>query len=218
YYINAPINLYGTTTIEGGTVIKYGTNPATQLLINGTLASTTSRYRPAILTCKDDDTVGWSIIGSSSVPSGNYATAALNFTAAGSVTLQNFRVSHAKTAMLLNPGVSGSFTDVQLGKCQNGILATNTSFHLYNELSYVVTPILTPTLRANLRTQATFPPVLVANAIISANSTYVPQVARDTNTLDLGYHYDPMDYAVGGLTVTNATLTVSPGTVVAVFG
>jgi hypothetical protein len=41
-----------------------------------------------------------------------------------------------------------------------------------------------------------------------------PQAQRDTDTLDLGYHYDPLDYAIDAC-VTNATITVLPGTALA---
>ncbi len=77
-----------------------------------------------------------------------------------------------------------------------------------------------PALLADLQTKTTYPPVVYASQTISTDLTLAPQAPRDTCLPgpDLGYHYDPIDYAIGGVIVTNATLTVSPGTVIATFG
>src|SRR6185295_13915182 len=40
---------------------------------------------------------------------------------------------------------------------------------------------------------------------------------RDTDTPDLGYHYDPIDYLTDLFTVTNATLTVTNGAAIAFY-
>lgn len=45
-----------------------------------------------------------------------------------------------------------------------------------------------------------------------------PQAGRNTSTLDLGYHYDPLDYEFGWVLVTNAAITVNAGTVIGTFG
>ncbi|HEU5122557.1 MAG TPA: Calx-beta domain-containing protein [Verrucomicrobiae bacterium] len=46
----------------------------------------------------------------------------------------------------------------------------------------------------------------------------VPQPGlRDTDGLDFGYHYDPVDYAFHGVTIRNAKITVQPGTVIGTF-
>ncbi len=72
YYISGPVNLYGTTTIEGGTVIKY-TNYSLPyepglLAVNGQLDCETAPYRPAIFTSFHDNSVGEIIAGSSGNP------------------------------------------------------------------------------------------------------------------------------------------------------
>ena len=75
------------------------------------------------------------------------------------------------------------------------------------------------TLLASLRTKTTHPPVVFTQAAISNNFIFSPQVPRDTNSNpDLGYHYDPIDYAVGGVSFNNAIVAVYPGTVIAAFG
>jgi hypothetical protein len=53
---------------------------------------------------------------------------------------------------------------------------------------------------------------------LNAPQTYSPQAQRDNDTLDLGYHYDPLDWCLGGVLVTNATVTINPGTAIAGFG
>ena len=70
------------------------------------------------------------------------------------------------------------------------------------------------TLLAALRQRTTYPPMLLTNDI-TVNTTLTPQAQRDTDAIDLGYHYLPTDWIVSGISVTNATLTVSGGAAVA---
>ncbi|MFZ0827852.1 MAG: immunoglobulin domain-containing protein [Verrucomicrobiia bacterium] len=73
-------------------------------------------------------------------------------------------------------------------------------------------------LLSALRQKTTHPPVVYPPTTISTNLTFSPQAQRDSNNCpDLGYHYDPIDYALGGVYVTNATVTVNPGTVIATY-
>ena len=79
------------------------------------------------------------------------------------------------------------------------------------------TATIDPTLLAALRQKTTYPPLPLTNQPISTNITLSPQVQRDTDTLDLGYHYDPIDYLVDSNFITNATLTVTNGAVIASY-
>jgi hypothetical protein len=73
-----------------------------------------------------------------------------------------------------------------------------------------------PSLLADLATKTTYPPTLYSNATISVATTYGPQVQRDTDTPDLGYHYDPLDYCFGGVTACS-NVTFTAGTAVGWF-
>ncbi len=68
YYIQTTIQLYGVTTIEGGAIIKFTGQPA-QLTLNGALVCLTGPANMAILTSKDDNSVGATISGSTGNPS-----------------------------------------------------------------------------------------------------------------------------------------------------
>ncbi|MGO9584880.1 MAG: hypothetical protein ACLP2Y_01550, partial [Limisphaerales bacterium] len=68
YYVNDSVNLDGTTTIEGGTVIKYGTNYTCAVNIFGNVNCETTPYRPAVLTSVNDSTVGEPVSSSSPSP------------------------------------------------------------------------------------------------------------------------------------------------------
>jgi multisubunit Na+/H+ antiporter MnhB subunit/Na+-transporting NADH:ubiquinone oxidoreductase subunit NqrE len=75
------------------------------------------------------------------------------------------------------------------------------------------------TLLAALQQKTTHPPIVYTPATVSTNLTFSPQIMRDANgSPDLGYHYDPIDYALSGVYVTNAAVTVLPGTVIATYG
>lgn len=71
-----------------------------------------------------------------------------------------------------------------------------------------------PVLLADLQTKTTYPPIDMVGLWFTSNYTFYPQAQRDTGTPDLGYHYDPLDYAVF-FDISNATLTILPGTAIA---
>jgi hypothetical protein len=98
YFITGNVNLYGTTTIEGGTVIKF-TNSSPSLIIYGPVNCGATSYLPAIFTAKDDNTVGQTITGSTGTASGYYAGYALDYEcSSNAAVLQHLRISFAHTA------------------------------------------------------------------------------------------------------------------------
>jgi hypothetical protein len=74
---------------------------------------------------------------------------------------------------------------------------------------------INPLLAKALSQMTTCPPVVVGGMIYT-NITYSPEVQRDTDIPDVGYHYDPIDVAVLNC-IQGATVTVLPGTTLATF-
>ncbi len=74
-------------------------------------------------------------------------------------------------------------------------------------------------LTARLRKTTTYPPLIIApsGSYYGVSQTWLPRAGRDTDAPDLGYHYDPLDYAISSIYLTNATITVKPGTAIGVF-
>ncbi|MFN3407796.1 MAG: hypothetical protein ACK45B_02270, partial [Limisphaerales bacterium] len=69
YYISGIVNLYGSTTLEGGAVLKF--NPATPSGLRqqgGAITTLTGPYRPVVFTSRDDNSVGETLPGSSGNP------------------------------------------------------------------------------------------------------------------------------------------------------
>jgi hypothetical protein len=79
------------------------------------------------------------------------------------------------------------------------------------------TAAVNPALRLELRGLTTYPPV-VLTASFTMDTTLFPQAGRDTDVLDRGYHYPPLDYYWSGLSLTNATLRLTNGAVVGLYG
>jgi hypothetical protein len=76
---------------------------------------------------------------------------------------------------------------------------------------------ISATLLASLRQKTTWSPLVFSNATLSADTNFGPVAARDTAVSpSLGYHYEPVDYAFGGVTA-NANVTFTPGTAVGWF-
>ncbi len=78
----------------------------------------------------------------------------------------------------------------------------------WSPLRNVGTTSINATLSSELRDRTTEAPQ-VRSDVVTSDTTFGPLVWRDRDTPDLGYHYDPIDYAVGYLTVTNATLNIT---------
>jgi hypothetical protein len=77
---------------------------------------------------------------------------------------------------------------------------------------------LSASLISDLGKRTTYPPLVIAATNLTTSQTYSPQAQRDTDTLDAGYHYDPLDWELGGVLVTNATITMNTGAAIGVFG
>ena len=74
-----------------------------------------------------------------------------------------------------------------------------------------------PDLRADLAQKTTWPPVVYDATDISSLGSLIPQAPRDTNSApDIGYHYDALDYLIGGCDL-ETNLFVTAGTAVGWF-
>jgi len=93
-------------------------------------------------------------------------------------------------------------------------LATNSPWH------NVGTTNLDPYLLSELATKTTYPPIVYSflSGNYSNSANLFPQAIRDAyGSPDLGYHYDPLDYLVGGLFITNGTIIFNTGTAVGIY-
>ncbi len=69
-----------------------------------------------------------------------------------------------------------------------------------------------------LRKKTTVPPLFLNNTI-SSTTVLSPTVTRDTDTPDVGYHYDPLDYVVSATTVSSGTaVSLTNGVVLGFYG
>jgi hypothetical protein len=99
YYISGSVDLYGTNTFEGGTVLKYTNGASINIATGCGINWLGAPYRPVILTAMDDNSVGDTISGSTGNPTNDYAAYALSFNSVGPFTLSNFRISYAANAI-----------------------------------------------------------------------------------------------------------------------
>ncbi len=72
-------------------------------------------------------------------------------------------------------------------------------------------------LLTQLRTKTTWPPLVFDNYTFSVDGALEPQAFRDTGSPDLGYHYDPLDYVLGNVRISGATLTLTNGVAVGFY-
>ena len=75
---------------------------------------------------------------------------------------------------------------------------------------------LSATLLTDLKKLTTYPPVVITG-VVAIDLTLLPQAQRDTDVPDRGYHYPPLDYALGNAGISNATLIATGGVALATF-
>ncbi len=300
YLISGGLNIWGTTTFEGGTVLKYATTNDVVMQLWGATVWKTDPYRPAIFTSQNDQTVGLDFTAADSPMKyfGALACTAIYH------EFQHLRISHAKYG--LHTSTRMKLRDAQFTECDKALYTefgaadidnvlfynsgrvfagskyTNSVRHvtinqcaqlsedwantnysrvwLTNSLLVNVTNLgsvslttnftvtttsnifqtvgagahyladpspyrdagttnLPATLAARLRKTTTYPPLIIApvGGYYGVSQTLTPRSGLDTDTPDLGYHYNPIDYAFSFIYLTNATITVEPGTAIAVF-
>jgi hypothetical protein len=93
------------------------------------------------------------------------------------------------------------------------------SYYLTNNSPYrgAGTANIDQTLLSELQQKTTWPPVVYDATNISSLGMLGLAVPRDTNSFtDIGYHYDPIDYAFGGCDLYG-NLTITDGTAIAWF-
>ena len=97
YYIDSAVELYGTTTLRGGSVIKFDSSTNSSLVVKGALVCDTEPYYPAILTSVDDDSQGiWIYWLSTGDPqTATNGTAYLDLDAATNNVISNLRICYA---------------------------------------------------------------------------------------------------------------------------
>jgi hypothetical protein len=301
YFVSGRLDLYGTTTIEGGTVIKYANTNNASFIIHGPVNCATSPYRMAVLTAKDDDSVGEIITGSTGAPSGTYGWCRIWVDYTYSYTdLHDLRFVYGGSTVLFNY-THGALRHCQFVKCRNPVQAVGMNLTMQNVLLHQVadwaliadagniaaehltldevaavfiptrggtlgmtnsllssitnngyafsashnatnsggspyttvlagshyltnntyrnagTTNISPGLLAQLGALTTYPPLVLTNGF-STSTVLSPQAQRDTDLPDLGYHYYPLDYCWSGLGLTNATLNLTNGVAVGIYG
>jgi len=77
---------------------------------------------------------------------------------------------------------------------------------------------ISPGLLSDLSAKTTYPPIVTTFQVITNDWTLFPQAQRDNDAIDLGFHYDPIDFAFQQVVIRNATFSVLPGTVVCAGG
>jgi hypothetical protein len=199
YYISGTVILTGTTTIEGGTVVKFAPTNSPTIQVNGPVNCLTGPYRVATFTARDDTSIG-EAIGSAAL-SGYYAATALDLRTATPRDLKYLRIAHANTALAIQSDAGGghTFSHFQFVHCKNGIVPYNTTYALRNALMY---DVLTNFSTATYQSTGTLEHVTV-NVAAKFNESGGSQWLRllATNSLlvsvtNYGYGYETNSSAV----------------------
>jgi len=126
YFISGLVNLTGTANIlEGGAILKFESGSSITIGASAALTCKSGPYRPAVLTAKDDDSLGEPVPGSSGTPSGYYATWALRVVPQSS-ELKYLLIRYAQSAIAYDDyqftswGGNHVARHIQMQHCQTG--------------------------------------------------------------------------------------------------
>ncbi|HEY4416944.1 MAG TPA: hypothetical protein VGO57_14740, partial [Verrucomicrobiae bacterium] len=149
YYVSGAVNLYGTTTFEGGTVLKYPTNSSVQVTVQtGGILCKTKSYSPAVFTSKNDNSVGQTVSGSSGSPAMGSALY-LYITTDTYTNLHDLRFAYAGSAISSYYLTENIRNSVFL-KCSRAVTVLYDDLLLFNVLfagcSYAIDPIYSGTI------------------------------------------------------------------------
>jgi len=122
YYIGSPVQLYGTTTIEGGAVLKFDYSLNSSLSVLGSLNCKTESYYPAFLTSVDDPCVGENI-GYGYYPQ-PYLTGTpyLDLSQTTNASISNLRISYADLGVTTPAAGQLDIWDCQVLQCNSGVV------------------------------------------------------------------------------------------------
>jgi hypothetical protein len=109
-----------------------------------------------------------------------------------------------------------NFTDASGSSVFNPALAGKAYLLTTSSARNAGTTDIPSTLLADLRQRTTAPPLIISNDV-TLDTVWTRHAQRDTDLVDAGYHYDPIDYAVSAVAVSNATLVITGGVAVAMF-
>lgn len=131
YYITGGTWFYGTTTIEGGAVLKYANTNNATVLITGPFQCETAPYRPAIFTSKDDNSVGDAIPGSTGSPVTQLNSLGLQYytyyyTNSGPLMAHDLQMRYINTGIQINNFSTTNVVTNNVWDCQ--IKSTTTAF------------------------------------------------------------------------------------------
>ena len=136
YLVDGRVYCYGTTTIEGGAVVKYkpySSGNQHYLDLRGPINCQTQAYHPAIFTARDDDTVGEEI--SQGTLSGYYGYEAIRL---GTLTsgnhLRHLRIKHALLGVSPVNGSGAHLSHIQFVNCRTAIGVDGTDATIENVL------------------------------------------------------------------------------------
>ncbi|MGE3309496.1 MAG: LamG-like jellyroll fold domain-containing protein [Limisphaerales bacterium] len=117
YYVTGNCWFGGTTTFEGGTVIKFPVKNSTftSVTVYGPVVCRTSAYRPAVFTAESDNTVGETIVAGVPNPATDFGSRQLRILNVGvPVVLEHLRIKHAYEGLYFQ----GTNPDNRVRHCQ----------------------------------------------------------------------------------------------------
>ncbi len=135
YLISGSLPLFGTVTIEGGTVLKFTDDAGLFLAPGAVLVCDTTNYLPAVFTCKNDNTIGETIAGSTGVPQ-RVLSVGLGFDG-GTYEVSHVRFKHLFAPIFGDNSANITVRNVQFVNADSGIYSIGTAaINVFNALAH----------------------------------------------------------------------------------
>jgi len=131
----------------------------------------------------------------------------------------NLYLTNCLLVSVTNTGSIGGSNTVYSTSSGSVFQSVGQGFHYLADNTYrdLGTTNINTSLAVDLKKMTTYPPLVLTNDF-TVDTTLSPQAQRDTDTPDVGFHYDPLDYCWSGLNLTNSTLTLTNGVAIGNYG
>jgi len=188
YWISGKSWLVGTTTFEGGTVIKFADmkSAASGLILGGPVVFRTSAYRPAVFTAESDNSLGDRIVAGTPADGSDFGGPQLRFTdSKWPLLIEHVRMKHGFSGVQFDGNRAGvRIRHSQFVECRYPVLSTaeapiwmeNVLIHGGKPDGVALSGVSTPVFGEHLTVHQV--PRLSSGVVLSLTNSIVAEVER----------------------------------------
>lgn len=184
YWITGDVGLFGSTTLEGGAVVKFTNYTVNTPVIRvyGDFQCNTAPYNPAVFTAEDDDTVGEKIASSTGVPETGtfYSWFNLWFQSSSTnpLSVHDIHSRYSHVGLGFSRPVADDVSNIQIYNCFRGLEPREAGLNARNVLMHKTRYAFNTSLQTNVS-------ILAEHVTVNSAQELLLSLTNAVVTLDL---------------------------------